>query len=414
MPTIRLMQLTVEKLTAPSSGRAVYWDRLLPGFGLRVSAKGAKTWVAMYRVHGKTVMETIGTIARVPHVDDARALARGSMTTAAAGKNPVAEKRAAIARSDGSTVAVAVDRYLDHVDRNRHPKTAREWRRIFEHDVVPRWGSRPLAEISKGDVLELVNDKAARRERVRKGMTEGAGVQANRTLTRVRTFFGWAIANDLVATDPTAGVRKPAKEAARDRVLTDGEIRAFWEGAKHLGQPFGHVFRLMLVTAQREREVAGMCWSELDLEARTWTIPGARAKNGKPHIVHLNGLAIEVLDQVHHVVDQNLLFSGNGRTAVSGFSHAKDRLDAVMGVDDWVLHDLRRTATTCMARLGIAPHVADRVLNHTAGTIRGVAAIYNRFQYTGERRDALEALGRLIETLIRPAAANVVHLAAAR
>jgi integrase len=414
MPTIRLTQLGVEKLAAPVSGRVVFWDKLLPGFGLRVTNAGAKSWVAKYRVDGKAVFETIGTLGRVPKVDEARQAARDSMAKAERGKNPVAEKRTAKARSAVNTVAATVTSYLDHCDRNLKAKTAKEWRRIFEHDVLPRWGERPIAGITKGDVLELVNDKAARRERVRKGLTDGATVQANRTLTRLRTFFGWAAANDLVQSDPTAGVRKPATEAPRDRVLTDNEIRALWEGTEQLGRPFGLVFRLMLLTAQRESEVAGMAWSELDLEARTWTIPGARAKNGKPHIVHLNGLAIEVLEQVHRIADQDLLFSGNGRTAVSGFSSAKSRLDAVMGASDWVLHDLRRTATTGLARLGIAPHVADKVLNHQAGTIRGVAATYNRFEYLDERKAALEAWGRFVESLVRPGPANVVQLATAR
>jgi integrase len=413
MPTIRLTQLAVEKLTAPKSGRAVYWDKLLPGFGLRVSARGAKTWVAMYRVSGKTVMETIGTLARLSKVDDARERARASMTAAAGGKNPVIEKRTAAVRHAVNTVAAAVAAYLDHCDRNLKPKTAREWRRIFTRDVLPRWGERPLTEITKGDILELINEKAAKRERKRKGLTEGAGPQANKTLTRLRTFFGWAIANNLVAADPTTGVRKPAKEAPRERVLSDDEIRAFWIGTERLGMPFGRVFRLMLLSAQREAEVAGMRWSELDVDAGAWTIPGERSKNGKPHIVALSPLAIETLERVPRIVDQDLLFSGSGKTPVSGFGHAKARLDVAMGVADWVLHDLRRTATTGMARLGIAPHVADRVLNHQAGTIRGVAAVYNRFEYLDERKAALRAWGGFVESLVRPVPSNVVPLVAA-
>jgi integrase len=415
MPTIRLTQLAADKIAPPPTGRVIYWDRLLPGFGLRVTANGAKSWIAFYRLaDGRKVMETIAPIARLPKVDAARQAARASMEKAAAGDNPVAEKRVEAVRAATNSFAAAVARYLEHCDRNLKPKTAREWRRIFEHDVVPRWGKRPLAEITKGDVLELVNDKAARRERQRHGLTEGAAVQAGKMLTRLRTFFGWAVAGDLAPGDPTAGVRKPAKERSRDRVLADVEIAAFWNGADQLGRPFGLVFRLMLLTAQRESEVAGMRWSELDLDARTWTIPGARAKNGKPHIVHLNPLAVELLDQVPRIVDQALLFSGNGITPVSGFSSAKARLDAAMGAKDWVLHDLRRTATTGLARLGIAPHIADKVLNHAAGTIRGVAATYNRFEYLAERQAALDAWGRLVESLVRPVPSNGVQLVAPR
>ncbi len=416
MPSIRLTQIAVEKLSAPAAGRAYYWDRHLPGFGLRITANGAKSWIASYRlVDGRKVMETIGTLARLPDVADARQAARDSMTKAAAGDNPVAEKRAAAARGAVNIVAAAVARYLAECDRNLKPKTAREWRRIFEHDVLPLWGERPLTEIAKGDVLELVNDKAARRERKRQGSASGAAVQAGKMLTRLRTFFGWTVANDLVAADPTAGVRRPAKEGSRDRVLTDDEIRAFWVGTGQLAT-FGNLFRLMLLTAQRESEVAGIRWLELDIEKRFWAIPGARSKNGKPHIVHLSALAIEILEQVPRVAGQDLLFSGTGKTAVSGFSRAKARLDRLMGgeIAPWVLHDLRRTATTGMARIGIVPHVADRVLNHQAGTIRGVAAVYNRFEYLEERKAALEAWGRLVESLGRPALSNVVPVVGAR
>jgi integrase len=187
------------------------------------------------------------------------------------------------------------------------------------------------------------------------------------------------------------------------------------------------------VTAQRETEVAGMRWSELDdpENPKAWTIPGARTKNGKPHIVHLSALAAEVIEGVPFIEGQDLLFSRTGKTAASGFSSAKARLDARMldalrqaARDDrqaesvelpaWVLHDLRRTATTGMAQLGIAPHIADRILNHQAGTIRGVAAVYNRFAYLEERKAALEGWGRFVEALTRAVRSNVVKLAATR
>jgi integrase len=156
-----------------------------------------------------------------------------------------------------------------------------------------------------------------------------------------------------------------------------------------------------------------MRWSEIHQDDRVWQIPGSRSKNDKPHTVHLSALAIEIIGLVPTITGQDLLFSGNGKTPASGFSSAKDRLDALMEAEDraWTLHDLRRTATTGMARLGIAPHVADRVLNHQAGTIRGVAAIYNRFEYLDERKAALEAWGRFVDALVRPVPSNVVQLA---
>jgi hypothetical protein len=173
MPRTRLTQLAADRLSSPRTGRIIHWDRTLPGFGLRVTAKGAKSWVAMYRVNGKAVMETIGSLAKVPDIGDARDLARASMGKAEAGTHPVEEKRAGAARGAASTVRPAVDRYLAEGGRSSKTgswkaKTANEWRRIFTHDVLPRWGERPLAGIAKPDVLALVNDKAATRERKRK------------------------------------------------------------------------------------------------------------------------------------------------------------------------------------------------------------------------------------------------------
>src|SRR5438270_423601 len=170
MPTIRLTQLAAEKQTPPKSGRVVYWDRLLPGFGLRLTPNGARSWVAMYRVDRKAVMQTLGSVAKIPRVEAARQLARDCMAQAAAGENPVIAKRRQAARQAANTVQAAAERYLGEGRNARtglplRGKTEREWRRIFEHDVLPRWGARPLAGLTKPDVPQRVHDKAARRDR---------------------------------------------------------------------------------------------------------------------------------------------------------------------------------------------------------------------------------------------------------
>lgn len=391
----------------PKAGRATLRVKHCPGLYLQVSASGHMAWKAMYRVGGKLVKETH---AACP-VDAAVAWARGLKDRARDGGNPLAERRAAADAAAANTVAAAVERWLATCERDLKPRTFAGYRQLFAHDVLPRWGDRPLSEIKKGEVLELLNDKASRRERARKGAAEGATVQANRLLTRLRTFFSWCVANDLLMADPTAGVRKPAQERARDRVLSDDEIKAFWVATGSLDAPrrVGALFRMLLLTAQRVGEVSSMRWSEIDLDHQTWTIPSARTKNGKEHIVALSALAVEVLSAVAKAPGRDLLFS-----AASGFGRVKRQLDAAMGdhVVPWVLHDLRRTATTIMARLGIAPHVADRVLNHTSGTISGVAAVYNRFEYLDERRNALEALGRFIGLLVQDGMPG--HVAEAR
>ena len=437
---IAFTQLAVEKLKPPATGRAVYWDKMLPGFGLRISAprpgsrEGRKTWITMGRVDGKAVMETIGTLAQIPKVDKARDLARAGILKMKGGTKPLDERRmererkeaageAALAEAreaiEGRFVVVAERFLAEHVEPNCSPKYAGEVRRILEHDVLPRWGDRPIRGIAKHDVNELLDAKARGRERARKGTSGGSAIQANRTLTRLRTLFAWAKGQGLVDADPSAGVLPRGKEQTRDRVLcgdgdgvNDDEILWFWRGAERAGWPYGAIFRLLLLTAQRESEVAGMRWAEVDLVKRVWAIPRERTKSDRAHTVHLSPLAAEILVALPRMGD--LVFPSRAGHPVASFAKPKQRLDAAMSkqagaeIAPWVLHDLRRTATTIMARLEVLPHVADKVLNHKAGTIRGVAAIYNRFEYIPERKAALEALGRFVEDLVRPS--NVVSL----
>jgi integrase len=297
----------------------------------------------------------------------------------------------------------------------------------LEHDVLPRWGERPIRSITKQDVNDLLDAKASRRERPRKGTKGGAALQSNRTLTRMRTLFAWAAVEDLIDADPSAGVLPRGEERDRDRVLSDTEILWFWRATDQVGWPFGPIGKLLLLTAQRLSEVASLRWAEVNLEKRTWTIPRERTKSDRAHVVALSGPAVEILEGLPRFGD--LVFPTRVGTPISSFSKPKARLDASMTAQlreaagkpdavlpEWTLHDLRRTAATVMVeRLKTAPHVVDRVLNHQSGAIRGVARIYIRGEYADERKAALEALGHWIESLVRPGGAgNVVPLATAR
>jgi integrase len=411
MPKRAITDLFLSRIRPPKTGRIGYGDTHQPGLILRVSASGAMSWCVLYRVDGRRIRETIGSAYKIP-VAEARLRAAASLAAARGGRNPVKERRAAATRAAANTVAAATERWFEICERDLRPKTVSGYRQLFQHDVLPRWADRPLASITKGDVLELIHGKAMTRARARPGTSNGATVQANRLLARLRTFFAWCVSQDLMTANPTIGVIKPAKEKPRDRILGDDELRAFWVATGNVpvgGVAWGAMFRLLLLTGQRRGEVAGMQWSELDLDNRVWQIPGARTKNEKPHTVHLSELAMQALADVPH--RGPFVFSGTRRTPASGFSNAKARLDKAMGAKGWVIHDLRRTATTCMARLGIAPHVADKVLNHTAGTIAGVARVYNRFEYLEERKAALEALGRFVADLVGTGGSdNVVAL----
>jgi integrase len=243
-----------------------------------------------------------------------------------------------------------------------------------------------------------------------------ARLVANRTLARLRALFNWAVEKERLVASPIGRMKLPTQEEDRDRVLTDDEIRWFWHACEKIGPPFGSLFRLLLLTAQRREEVAAMTWSEVDVDKSVWEIPRDRTKNGRAHEVQLSEAAVAVLRTLQRIDGIELVFTTTGETPVSGFSKAKRRLDAAMlahkgnAIPEWTLHDLRRTATSGMARMNFPPHVCDKILNHVGGTISGVAAVYNKFAYLDERRAALEAWGRYVEGLVTPAPANVITL----
>jgi integrase len=421
VPTKKLTDLFVERAPAPAGGRVEYFDAGFPGLALRVTENGRKSWSLFYRFNGRLRRFTIG---RYPAIkpSQARREATNALERVRQGIDPAEEKRARRDKPspEAETFEVLVQGYLErHVRKNSAPATYQEAKRDLEYNVLPKWRNRPIASISRRDAIDLIDGLVER----------GVEIQANRTLARLRALFNWAIEKDRISASPVDHMKPPTKERARDRALTDDEIRWFWQACDEIGWPFGAVFKLLLLTAQRRDEVGGMKWTEIDVDKRTWTLPRHRVKSDRGHEVHLSDAAIEVLRSLPRIVsagnERDLVFTVTGTTAVSGFGNAKRRFDLIMAearrqslglsehtkIPDWRLHDLRRTAATGMARLNIAPHVVDKVLNHSGGTIRGVAAVYNRFEYLEERRAALEAWGRYVDRLVTPHPSNLVALA---
>jgi integrase len=423
MPTKKLTDLFVERAPVPTRGRIEYFDAAFPGLALRVTDKGRKSWSLFYRFNGRLRRFTIGAYPAIKPAQ-ARREAITALERLRQGVDPAEEKRTrrgSSSRELETFGAVAQDYLERHVKKNCAVVTYTEAKRDLECNVLPKWRSRPIASITRRDVIDLVDGIVAR----------GVGIQANRTLARLRALFNWAVEKDRISASPADRMKLPTKERARDRVLTDDEIRWFWQGCCELGWPFGPVFKILLLTAQRRDEVGGMRRSEVDLKKRTWTLPGQRAKSDRAHEVQLSDATIDVLGSLPRIVSgcseqDGLVFTTTGRTAVSGFGNVKRRLDAMMAearrrsldlsertsIPDWRLHDLRRTAATGMARLNIPPHVVDKILNHSSGAIRGVAAVYNRHAYLDERRSALEAWGRYVDNLVAPIPANIVPLRA--
>jgi integrase len=439
MPTKKLTDLFVERVKPPATGRTEYFDAAFPGLALRITENGGKSWSVFYRMSGRLRRFTIGSYPAIKPAQ-ARREASAALERVRQGFDPADEKRARryLPSPETETFGAVAQDYLDrHVKKNNAPSTYQEAKRDLETNALAKWRHRPVASITRRDVLDLIDGIIARE----------AEIQANRTLARLRALFNWAIEKDRLAVSPVHRMKSPTKERARDRVLRDDELRWFFAACDEIGWPFGPLFRLLLLTGQRRDEVAGVGWSELDLKKQVWTMPRHRVKNDRAHEVQLSGAALDVLCSLPNITDGkpesgvSLVFTVTGKTPVSGFSRAKDRLDAAMErarrrslglpeadkeyrktigvasgkplpveIPEWRLHDLRRTAATGMARLHFPPHVVDKILNHTSGTIRGVAAVYNQFAYLDERRAALEAWGRYVAGLMAPAAANVVAL----
>lgn len=401
MPSIKLTAAAVERIKAPPTGRVEYFDAVLPAFGLRVTEKGHKSWIVMYRAEGRLRRLTLGSYPAVK-LDKARDLAREAFESAAAGGDPAAERKRQRSEQPGTFKATA-QTFIERYAKARQ----RSWRKteqILNRDVVPAWGPRPIGSISRADVLELLDGI----------MDQGKPYMANRVLGHVRTLFNWAVARGLVEASPVAGIRAPGREVKRDRVLTEAEMRAVWAGCDNLGYPFGPLFKLLLATAQRRDEVATARWSDFDLKAGLWTLPREHTKSDRVHEVPLSKLAKDVVKAIPRFGDsqaEHLFTSGRcGDAPVSGYSKAKERLDAWLAeqvaegalpaVARWRLHDLRRTAASGMAKLNVAPHVLSRILNHASdGT--GVTAIYNRYAYEAEKRHALDCWGRYLAQVVK-------------
>jgi integrase len=259
---------------------------------------------------------------------------------------------------------------------------------MLRREVGSAWGSRSIHEISKRDVIDVVSAIEQR----------GAPAAANKALKSIKTFFRWCVGRAVLDRSPADDVPLPAKQVRRDRVLSDGELAQVLLTAREIGGPYGDIVEVLALTGQRREEVARCTWDEIDLKTRTWNLSSVRTKNAKPHEVHLSKPVIEVFNRAEPA--GKFVFSRSEANSFQDFSLLKRELDRLSGVTGWRLHDLRRTCVSGMARLGVAPHVADKILNHQAGTISGVAAVYQRHDFLSERREALERWGAHVGLII--------------
>jgi integrase len=390
MPRIRLTKSAIDALPAPKSD-VVYWDAGCPGFGVKVTPKGRKVFIVLYRTAGagsKLRKYTIGPYGRVT-LHQARVAAQKVFAAKLEGRDPAAEKREAKRRVVADRVEDLLETFI--AQRLSQNRSVGEISRLLHWEIGKAWAGRSVHEISKRDVVDVVSAIEQR----------GAPVTANKALKSVKTFLRWCVGRAVLDQSPAEGVPLPAKEVARDRVLDDEELARVILAARQIGGPYGGIIEFLALTGQRRDEVARSTWQELDLARRIWTIPKSRTKNAKGHVVHLSDQSVAVLKRANQ--RGPLVFSLLGAKPFQEFSRAKRRLDQISLVNGWRLHDLRRTCVSGMARLGIAPHISDKILNHQSGTISGVAAIYQRHEFFSERKEALERWGAHIADILAEA-----------
>jgi integrase len=377
----------VDALKAASKD-TVYWDAGLPGFGVKVTPRSRKVFVVLYRIGGagsRLRKYTIGPYGRVT-LQMARAEAQKVLAARLEGRDPATEKRESKRRMTADRVDDLIEVFIvQHVSKTRK---AAEISRLLRREVVSRWGNRCVHAIGKRDIVELASEIAQR----------GTPMAANTLLKVIKTFLNWCVGRAVIDASPAEGVPLPGKEVARDRVLTNNELASVIRAARQIGGAYGGIVEMLALTGQRREEVAQMVGDEIDFNSRTWTLPGSRTKNGKPHIVHLSEACIKLIKRASGL--GNYVFSISGVKPFQNFTNAKRALDELSGVTGWRLHDLRRTCVSGMAGLGVPPHVADKILNHQSGTISGVAAVYQRHHFLAERKLALERWGQYIETLV--------------
>jgi integrase len=390
----KLTSKAVENIK-PIATRQEIPDGLLPGLYLIVQPSGARSWAARYRHNGRPRKHTLGSYPAID-LKSARALGTKVLRAAAEGRDPTGERQEQQANSIEKVVAQFL---LKHGQRRYRPRTFAEAQRLLKQNVVAHWGRQPIASITRKQLRNMLDRLVA----------NDTPMLANRVHSITRKLFGWAVEQEIIEVSPFAGLKAPVEESSRDRILADQELRAVWRAAGQMGV-YGSLVQLLILTGQRRGEIAGLTWSEVDLDKRLISLPRERVKNDHAHEIPLSPQAVDLIEALPRKSERYVLSVRGG--PIGGFGKLKARLDKACGVTDWVLHDLRRTTASGMAKLGVNLPVIEKVLNHISGSFAGVAGIYQRHDFAGEKRRALELWDAHVAGIVsdKPAKAKVVKL----
>jgi len=366
-----LTDAQIKRLRAPEKGQKTYFDDALPGFGVRVSQGGTKTFIALCGPKRKR-----HSIGRYPNMSlaEARARAKGIQAESAL-ESTHKVARPTLKFEDARRMFLA-----DSEKRNKL-RTVEEYTRLL-HKHFPLTG--PLEEIDRHELVRIL-DKL-----------KSTPSEQKHAFVAIRTMMNWCWKRGYIEVSPVPPLT--FRSTPRNRVLSDSELRAVWERVEGYGYPFGAIVKLLILTGQRRSEITGLrrSWIEGDVV----TFPSEIVKNSREHALPMGNMARSVIDGLPEGTD--LLFPSrlNDETPFNGFSRSKRNFDSEIDIEPYTLHDLRRTFSSIMAKLGTPIHVTEKILNHASGTISGVAAVYNRHTYQDEMRDAFCAYEAYLSKLI--------------
>ncbi|HEV2560740.1 MAG TPA: tyrosine-type recombinase/integrase [Rhizomicrobium sp.] len=375
---MHLTDLTFKRLRVPEKGRITYSDDAVPGFGVRISASGVRSFILLIGRNRKRI-----TIGRYPTITlaEARARARELIAARVLGK----EETPDIKFEDAMKLFLA-SQYPKH---SLKPKTGKEVERVLNRYFLPPFRYEVLSTITTYNVTAIID----RKRRTPSEARHAYGV--------IRHFFKWAEQRRYVTRSPCAGVEPPRAAPPRVRVLTRDELKAVLMAARASTSTLSKIIQLLILTGQRRGEIAGLRREWIDFDARTITFPPAITKNKRSHTIPFGPLAEAVLRSGNQ---EGLLFPARGtegKKPFFGWSKCKPKFDKRCPLPHWTLHDLRRTFATNLAAFGTPIHVTEKLLNHVSGTMAGIVSVYQRHTYADEMREAVGKWEAYIEELIK-------------
>jgi hypothetical protein len=404
----KLTKAFVAKAKAEAGNeRSIWWDEDMKSFGLMVTADGHRSYIVQYRAHGRSRRYTIKANQSLAK---ARKQAKSVLGSVAEGRDPVVEKRKKKA-DEANTLKSIAEEYLRREEKKKQLRSLGERRRIFNRYIFPKLGSRQIDSIRRSEIVHLL-------DRIE---DDSGASMADHVLAVLRRLMTWhASRSDDFRSPITRGMAKTKpKEQARERVLSDDELRSIWKAAETFEGPYGYLVRLILLTATRLREAANMRRQEV--RGSEWLIPAARHKSKSEFLLPLSKDAQTVLAEIPAIGHRGWVFTTDGERPIAGFSKFKRQFDEHVLSERikqnadakpfarWTTHDLRRTARSLMSRAGVSPDHAERALGHVIG---GVRATYDRHAFEAEKAAAFGALATLVAHILEPPDANVVHLRA--